>query len=258
MNTRAYLERIGLSSEPLPATTETLKRLQRRHLVTVPFENLDIIWGRPITLDIERLFAKVVGAKRGGFCYELNGLFCELLNDLGFETRLVSARVYNGEIRGPEFDHAAVMVRIDGIEYLADVGYGDFSAEPLRFILDEEQSDDSGTFVVRKFDKDYIEVAKRVDEGWKSEYIFKDISRELGDFIEMCDFQQYSPNSHFNTRKLCTIMTDNGRKTLSDAKLVVTSHGQKSETSIMSELDFNAILLSEFGITAPALQTTNV
>jgi N-hydroxyarylamine O-acetyltransferase len=258
MNTRAYLERIGLSSEPLPATTETLKRLQRRHLVTVPFENLDIIWGRPITLDIERLFAKVVEANRGGFCYELNGLFNELLNDLGFETRLVSARVFNGEIHGPEFDHAAVMVRIDGDEYLADVGYGDFSAEPLRYILDEEQSDANGIFVIRKFDNDYLEVAKRVDDSWKSEYIFKDISRKLVDFTEMCDFQQYSPNSHFNTRKLCTIMTESGRKTLSDEKLVVTSHGQKSETSIVSELDFNATLLSEFGITASALQSTNV
>ena len=84
----AYLARIGLSEAKLNADAESLRLLQRSHLLTVPFENLDIHWKRPIVIDTAKFFDKIIGKKRGGFCYELNGLFNELLVSLGFETRL--------------------------------------------------------------------------------------------------------------------------------------------------------------------------
>jgi N-hydroxyarylamine O-acetyltransferase len=178
----------------------------------------------------------------------LNGLFNELLRDLGYETRLISARVFNGKDHGPEFDHAAIIVTIDRDEYLADVGFGAFSAEPLRYVFDTEQSDPCGAFMIRKHDADYVEVVKRDDGSWHSEYIFRDVARDLPEFAEMCDFQQHSPDSHFNKSKLCSIMTENGRKTLTDRTFILTANGTKTETEVGSEEEFYDLLDREFSI----------
>jgi len=248
MKVDAYLERIGLRRDELSVNADSLRRLQHSHLLTVPFENLDIHWKRPITIDTARFYEKIVEQKRGGFCYELNGLFNELLRSLGFTTRLISARVFNGKEHGPEYDHAAIIVTIGEEEYLADVGFGDFTAEPLKFVSDLEQKDATGTFVIRRFDNEYLEVAKRDGDKWKSEYTFKDIPRDLSEFAEMCDFQQYSPESHFTKGKLCSIMTKDGRKTLTDSKFIVTQDGTKTETPVVDGGDFDQLLAAEFGI----------
>ena len=247
-----YLERIGIPKDQVTYDLGSLKILQRNHLLKVPFENLDIHWKRPIVLDTEKFFEKIVVKGRGGFCYELNGSFNELLRSLGFETYLVSARVFSGveNGHGPEFDHAAMIVRLNGEQYLTDVGFGAFTAEPLRFVLDEEQSDPTGTFVIRKRADDYFEVMKRQDGVWRSEYIFKDVPRELSEFAEMCDFQQYSPDSHFKKGKLCSIMTEHGRKTLTDKSFIVTSRDKKTERPIISDEEFYSLLETEFGIVA--------
>jgi N-hydroxyarylamine O-acetyltransferase len=248
MNANTYLERIALAGAALKTDAESLRTLQRSHLLTVPFENLDIHWKRPILIDTAKFYDKVVGEKRGGFCYELNGLFNELLRSFGFRTRIVSARVFNGTEHGPEYDHAAIIATIGENEYLTDVGFGDFTAEPLRFVLDEEQQDKTGTFVIRRFDDEYLEVAKRDCDGWKSEYVFRDITRDLSEFAEMCDFQQYSSESHFTKGKLCSLMTTDGRKTLTDNKFIVTSEGEKTESAVGSNEDFDRILAGEFNI----------
>ncbi len=248
MNVEAYLERIGLTRTEVSANLASLRLLQRSHLLAVPFENLDIHWKRPIVLDLDRFFEKIVEERRGGFCYELNGLFNELLRELGFETRLISARVSKGGSHGREYDHAAIIVRIGEDEYLADVGFGDFAAEPLTFVLDIEQADQTGTFIIRRFDDDCFEVAKREGDEWKGEYILKNIPRDLTEFTEMCDFQQYSPESHFTKGKLCSIMTANGRKTLTDSKLIVTEDSVKRESLVDSDIDFEDLLAREFAI----------
>src|SRR5262245_55915491 len=110
----AYLARIDYTGGRAP-TIDTLRALHRAHLYTVPFENLDIHLGRAILLEERALFRKVVGERRGGFCYELNGLFAELLRFLGFEVSLLSAcvgRVDGGF--GPAFDHLTLLVRAGG------------------------------------------------------------------------------------------------------------------------------------------------
>lgn len=250
MNTAEYLSRIGFLDGNPSADLDNLRKLQHAHLLAVPFENLDIHWKHPITLDTDRFFEKIVVGRRGGFCYELNGLFNQLLRSLGFTTRLVSARVFNNGAHGPEFDHAAIIVTLDGHEYLVDVGFGAFTAEPLRFVIGEKQQDMNGIFVVRKFDNKYVEVAKLDDGEWRSEYIFTDLARELEEFSEMCDFQQYSPESHFTKGKLCSLMTESGRKTLTDKSFLVTSNGRKVETPLNSDSEFYGLLASEFGIEA--------
>jgi len=248
MNTDAYLTRIGLGGERLRVDAASLRILQRSHLLAVPFENLDIHWKCPIIVDAGKFYDKIVDEKRGGFCYELNGAFNELLISLGFETRLVSARVFNGTHHGLEYDHAAIIVTIGEDEYLADVGFGDFTAEPLRFVLDEEQRDATGMFVIRPFGGDYLEAARQDGDAWKSEYIFKDIARDLSEFAEMCDFQQYSPDSHFTKGKICSIMTATGRKTLTDKVFIVTTGTERTEVPVGSEEEFERILSREFGI----------
>ncbi len=130
MDVEAYLRRIQYDGprDPSPAT---LRGLHRQHLFTVPFENLDIALGNPIVLDPGLLFDKIVVRKRGGFCYELNGLFHDLLSALGFRVEMLSARV--GRADGsfsPEFDHMLLKVTLDD-PWLADVGFGDSFMSPL-------------------------------------------------------------------------------------------------------------------------------
>lgn len=253
MNTKDYLRRIGIEKTELAPTAENLKLLQRQHLLNVPFENLDIHWKRPILLDVEKFYNKIIEEKRGGFCYELNGSFNELLRSLGFQTRLVSARVHmDGTNFSNEYDHLAIIVTIGELEFLADVGFGAFTARPLRVATDLEQQDETGVFVLKRFDDGYLEVAKKEDEIWRSEYIFKPLGRDLSEFADACLYQQTSPESHFTKNKICSLMTADGRKSLTDTKFIETKNGEKLETPILSDEEFGRILEREFQITFPS------
>ena len=153
MDINAYLQRINYHGSLAP-TAETLRALQVAHLLAVPFENLSIHTGEPVVLEDEALFEKVVGRRRGGFCYELNGLFAALLRSLGFKVEMLSAGVANAEGEfGPDFDHMTLLVTLnDKLEerWLADVGFGDSFREPL--LLNERG-------VQRQGERDYKIVA---------------------------------------------------------------------------------------------------
>jgi len=249
MDTEKYLRRFGIDDFNIRINAESLKNLQKKHLLNVPFENLDIHWKRPILLDTTRIYEKIVEEKRGGFCYELNGLFCELLNKIGFPSRMISARVAMADEQfSREFDHMAILTEIGGETFLVDVGFGDFTAEPLKFDLDVEQTDANGIFTIKKHTDDYFLVAKKDGDVWKSEYIFKDLAHDLAEYAEMCEFHQTSPESHFTQGKVCSLMTGDGRKTLTNKKFIETRGGVKNETEINSEEDFNAFLKREFEI----------
>ncbi|HEY0426322.1 MAG TPA: arylamine N-acetyltransferase [Pyrinomonadaceae bacterium] len=249
MNKNEYLSRIGIERTNIEPTLQNLKFLQRRHLLRVPFENLDIHWRRLIKLDKERFYKKIVGENRGGFCYELNGLFYELLGEINFQSEMISAKVSKGGGEfGEEFDHLAILTQIDEKKYLVDVGFGDFTAEPLEFVLETEQKDRNGIFFIRKYDENYFEVVKKDGDEWKSEYVFTVLPRALNEFAEMCLYQQTSPESHFTRGKVCSLMTENGRKTLTDKSFIETKYGEKTETDINSDEVFNRILAREFHI----------
>src|SRR6267378_8247006 len=121
LNTKAYLDRINYHGSLAP-TAAVLRVLQVAHLLTVPFENLSIHAAQPIVLEDDALFTKIVEKRRGGFCYEANGLFAGLLRELGFDVAMLSAEVANsgGEF-GPDFDHMALMVQLER-RWLVDVG----------------------------------------------------------------------------------------------------------------------------------------
>src|SRR3989440_10034587 len=143
MDIQAYLQRIDYTG-PLVPSAKTLRLLQVAHLRTVPFENLSIHSGEPIVLDDDALFEKIVSRRRGGFCYELNGLFAALLRALGFDVVLLSAGVaHAGGGFGPEFDHLLLVVDLQE-HWLADVGFGDSFLEPVRLVTGEQVQDGRG------------------------------------------------------------------------------------------------------------------
>ena len=138
LNVTAYLDRINYCGSRVP-TAETLRDLQVAHLLAVPFENLSIHAKEPIVLEDEALFTKIVERRRGGFCYECNGLFAALLRALGFNVAMLSAEVANAAVVfGPAFDHMTLLVSLEQ-RWLVDVGFGDSFREPLRLDEPNEQ-----------------------------------------------------------------------------------------------------------------------
>src|SRR5690349_12724718 len=121
----AYLSRIAYDG-PVAPTLPVLQAVHLAHLRSVPFENLDLHLGRPISLAEEDVYAKVVLGRRGGFCYELNGLFAALLREMGYEVALLAAQFPLPDGRVPiDFDHLVLRVEAPGVEpVLADVAAG--------------------------------------------------------------------------------------------------------------------------------------
>lgn len=244
----AYLQRINYQGSLRPSP-ETLRALHVAHLHTVPFENLSIHWREPIALSDDALFEKIVRRRRGGFCYELNGLFAALLRALGFRVEMVAAGVMGGNGRfGPEFDHMALVVSLEE-RWLADVGFGDSFREPL--LLDERGQQLQGKDAYRiDSGEEYMTLVRRTEGDWKPQYRFKLQPYEYRDYEEMCRYHQTSPESHFTRKRVCTLATALGRITLSDLRLIKTvgEAGEREERLLAGEEECAAVLREQFGI----------
>ena len=248
MNIESYLKRINYNGPSTP-TADTLRDLQVAHLLNVPFENLSIHRGEAIVLNDEALFTKIVERRRGGFCYEVNGLFAALLRALGFEVSMLAAGVANSEGQfGPEFDHMTLMVTLDQ-RWLVDVGFGDSFLEPL--LLDErgEQAQANGVFQIVEAGE-HLLVRRRSDgDNWKPLYRFTLKPHEYADYDEMCRYHQTSPESHFTKARLCSLATHDGRVTLSEMRLITTAGpGQREERLLEAQEEYDRILREQFGI----------
>ena len=246
MDANAYLKRIRYAGTLVPSA-ETLRALHHAHMLAVPFENLDIHRGRPIVLELPRLYDKIVNQGRGGFCYELNGLFAWLLGQLGFRVEMLSARVCNGGEPGPEFDHMALLVQREK-RLLADVGFGDSFVEPL--LLDDvgEQVQRGVAYRIESDGEIVRMLERRPGQAWLVVYQFTLQSRQLSDFAEMCVWQQTAPESHFTKKRVCSLATNDGRVTLSDKKLIVTKNGERNERTLANEDEYRSTLSKYFGI----------
>jgi N-hydroxyarylamine O-acetyltransferase len=248
VNIKAYLERINYQG-PLAPTAETLRQLQLAHLLTVPFENLSIHAGQPIVLEDEALFTKIVEQRRGGFCYEANGLFAALLCALGFDVTMLSAAVaHGGGGFGPDFDHMALMITLER-RWLVDVGFGDSFREPL--VLEEPAEQIQGTRAYRILpDGPYLLLQQRIDgHEWEAQYRFTLQPHEYADFGEMCRYHQTSPQSHFTQSRICSRATAEGRVTLSETQLITTSERNERQEQLLSgPEEYASILREHFGI----------
>ena len=248
MDTNAYLKRINYHGSLTP-TAETLRELQLAHLLAVPFENLSIHAKQPIVLADEALFTKIVERRRGGFCYECNGLFASLLRALGFEVAMLSAEVANADgVFGPPFDHMTLMVSLEQ-RWLVDVGFGDSFREPL--LLDEpgEQLQGSRAYQIVTDDSVFT-LRQRIEDGeWKAQYRFTLQPHEYDDYADMCRYHQTSPESHFTRARICSLATEEGRITLSDMRFITTSTtNEKQERGLTSDAEYATILRDRFGI----------
>ncbi|OGB62341.1 MAG: hypothetical protein A2Y94_11340 [Caldithrix sp. RBG_13_44_9] len=251
MTIQKYLARINYRGDLLPSLS-TLQVLQEAHLLHIPFENLDIALKKEIILDLERLYRKIVINRRGGFCYELNGLFHWLLQEIGFTTKLVSGRVYvqDREDYGPEFDHLAILVTIEGKEWLSDVGFGDFSLHPLPLEINTPLNDANGQFLIEGYQNTHFRISRYHPKQNKffPEYLFSNVSRQLSDFDQMCRYHQTSSESHFTRKRVCSLATHNGRITLTGDKLIITRKDSRKELAVKNDQEFELALKNYFNI----------
>ncbi|MER6674663.1 arylamine N-acetyltransferase [Streptomyces sp. NPDC000983] len=257
----AYLSRLGVDHPAWP-TVDVLRELHVRHLQTVPFENLSIHLGEEIVLEEKRLLDKLVGARRGGFCYELNGAFGALLTALGYEVALLAGRVYGGEGRlGIPYDHLALRVRtVDGGEWLADVGFGAHSHFPLALEARGAQEDPGGVFRVVEAGPDEAGVRGGhqvpqaadldVEANGRPVYRLETRPRVLRDFVAGAWWQSTSPASHFTRSLVCSRVTqDGGRITLSGRTFKTTApDGTKEERELGTDVEVLTAYRERFGI----------
>lgn len=247
LDVEEYFKRIGYSGKP-EANLKTLRTIHRLHLLSVPFENLDIHFGTPIYLNTQNFFDKIVKKNRGGFCYELNGLFYELLRCLGFKVQMLSARVANSDgSLGPDFDHMTLLVELDE-PWIADVGFGESFMEPLRLNDPSDQIQNGRGFKLVPGENGWLFYQAEQNGQWSNQFSFNLQPHDLNDFSGMCHYQQTSPESSFTKRVVCSLATKNGRITLTDQMLIATKKGKRKETKISGEPEFRSLLKKHFGI----------
>ena len=221
MNLDAYFARIGYDGPRTP-TRATLDGISRAHASAIPFENLDVLLGRRIELAPEALFDKLVTRRRGGYCFEQNGLLLEVLGRLGFEVAPLSARIRIDRPRDttPSRTHVFLRVEIDGESFVTDVGVGSLSlTQSLRLGTEEEQATPhEPRRIVREGGRLFHQV--KLGEAWSDVYEFTLeemplIDRELANW-----FTSTHPDSHFRNRLIVARADGDGaRLTLLNGEL---------------------------------------
>ena len=252
MDISQYLTRLQYF-EPIEPDAQTLRGLHLAHMLHVPFENLDIGLRRPIRLDQPALWEKIIVQGRGGFCYELNGMFAWLLKQIGFDITYLNARVYSQRNSlGIDFDHLALLVHIPGKadRWLVDVGFGDLFNEPLDFGQKDEQIQGLRAYRLDQTQHGFDVWQKNYRGIWKREYYFDLQPRRFPmDYEAACVYHQTSPASSFTRGSIISKATPAGRVSLEDGSLILTDNGQRSEKPIENQEEYHALLKQYFSIT---------
>jgi arylamine N-acetyltransferase len=195
MDLKAYLDRIGFAGEVRP-DVESLKALHRAHLQAIPYENLDVQFGRPLTPDVDAAVEKIVGRRRGGWCYEMNGVFGAALEAAGFKvTRMAGGAMR--ELMGDAVvgNHLVLLVEIDGQPWIADVGFGDGAQDP--FPLRPAAMTFGGyAFRLEAMDDGWWRFHNHEFGGAKS-FDFKVEPADPDLLATRCNWLQTEPESHF-------------------------------------------------------------
>ncbi len=251
LKVKMYLERIGVISEPgsLPLSYDTLKELQYAHVTSVPYENLDILKGIPLSLEYGDIYDKIVNRHRGGYCFELNGLFGWLLEELGFDTKDYMGRFLRGESGIPMRRHRVKIVTIDGTRYICDTGVGSKAPKWPLIVQEGLMQEQFGESY--KFEKeDFLGWVLYDFSGgeWKKIFSFTEEEQLNIDYIMPSFYCEKHPDSIFRTSNMISIKTADGRKTISDMIYRVFAGEDAVETVIENEEMLNRILKDEFGI----------
>lgn len=251
MNIQQYLARLEVASEGSPSL-DHLSFLHERHMLRVPFENLDIHRGVEIVLDEDRILKKIVEETRGGFCYELNTAFAWLLRCVGYKVSLLAAEVVRKEGGfGIPFDHMTLGVEIpgQGEPYLADVGFGDSFRFPFPLVAGQMVEQLGEWFRLVRDGSWWLLERRSVGEGdFHSLYRFTGPERKLSDFAPGCRYHQRSPRSSFTRGTICTRALADGRITLHPDRLVSMRNGVKTEKPVAHRDEWMKILSEDFDI----------
>ncbi len=248
MDRDKYLKRINYLDNVV-VNNETLMQLHEHHVLNVPFENLDVHYKKFFDLELANLYKKIVVNFRGGFCYELNALFNELLKSIGFKSKLIEARIFdNLDNVGPKYDHMCIYVETDK-KYLVDVGFGDLFITPLEIRVGI-QIDSRNSFKI-EICNEYDFMLSMSEDGtvFYKKYIFILKEVQINEFYEMCSDKQTNPLSYFVKNTVCTKPTSSGRLTLFNNKLIETHNKERFEQLIHNDIELRTLLKTLFGIT---------
>jgi N-hydroxyarylamine O-acetyltransferase len=244
----AYLKRINFTGQPA-LDYETLRQLQRQHLRTVPYENLDIMRDITLSLEPDDIFEKIVTRGRGGYCFELNGLFTWLLRALGFPVTEYMSRFLREETEIPMRRHRVLRVTAEGKDYLCDVGVGQLvPLKPLPFDCGVVSEQESGTY---KLEKEpffgYVLYEDRHNE-WSKVYSFTTEEQLNKDYIMPSYYCEKHPDSYFRTMDMVHIFTENGRKSVAGREMRIFTQSGVNALNPASEEEYENLLFTHFGI----------
>jgi len=247
MNIDKLLYRIDYSGS-LDVNPKVLTALQKAFLFSVPFENLDIHARIPIRLEPDRFYQKIVVNRRGGFCYECNTLFYQLLLQLGFDVHIIAARMTLRDINSQRYSHMALLVNLDG-QYLVDVGNGQSVHVPMQVPGEVVTVAEQVEYRIGPFDhQEFALYFRAPGADWLPRFVFSTTPRQLQEFEAMCTYHQTSPESIFMKQRLCTLPTATGRITLARNELSILDNGTETKTTLSTPAEVQQILQQYFNI----------
>ncbi len=246
----AYFERVQYSGRT-DVSLETLRELHMAHVFTVPFENLNIHMGRPVDLDPDALIAKIVHQSRGGYCFEVNGLFALVLESLSFKLDRLLARVLFG--RDPQKPsprtHQLLLVHLGDERWLADVGYGGRGLMmPFPFWIGYTDRQFTAHFSLRHNESLGYVLQEEMDGQWQNLYAFSLEPHLPVDFVTPNYYTSTWPGSHFVQQRMCALPTPTGRVAMTNATLKITTNGVSTETHAENHEQYLTMLRDHFGI----------
>ena len=243
----AYFTRVGYQGAP-SADIDTVRALMRQQLFTVPFENLDVQAGKIVSLVPEEIVEKIVCRKRGGYCYEVNGLFAMALEALGIGYQFVAARPMFYPVRRPK-THMAIVATIDEAKWLCDLGFGSYGIRaPMRLDAEEaEVRQDDDFFVLGKDGQAGYLLRALVDGEWANQYAFDLSPQEWIDFAPANYLNSTHPDAVFVQKLLVVLHSPEGRSILFGDSLKTIERGRvKKQTVAQHQRD--SILARIFGL----------
>jgi len=201
MQLDAYLKRIGFKGVP-QVDFETFRRIHRLHSDTVPYENLDVQAGVPTGIAVPDAYDKIINRRRGGWCYEMNGLMGWALAEIGFTVTPVAAGVRRALVGDWIVgNHLALLVDLGGVRYLADVGFGDGMVEPAA-LREDPFTQRHWQFSLEKLDADWWRLHNH-PEGAAASFDFTEAPADKSLLAEKCEYLQSSPDSPFVLNAVC-------------------------------------------------------
>jgi len=248
MKISSYLQRIGYHGTPR-SDFNTLHALQRLHLLTVPYENLDIVRGIPISLEIEDIYEKIICRHRGGYCFELNALFAWLLKNLGFKVTDYMARFLKDEPEIPMRRHRVLKVSCADGDFVCDVGVGlVVPREPLPLITGKVSRQNDEKYILEKEDFLGNVLYEWRQNTWRKLYAFTEEPQLEKDFIAVSFYCENHPDSIFKAHDMVHIFTDTGRKSVAGREVRLFSENKVEILHPATDAAYHELLNVHFGI----------